>query len=31
VTTCDLVISGGRIVDGCGNLWYRGDLARSAT
>ena len=25
----DLVVSGGRIVDGCGNPWYRGDVAVS--
>jgi len=27
VTLNDLVISGGRIVDGCGNPWYYGDVA----
>jgi hypothetical protein len=23
----DIVLAGGRIVDGCGNPWYRGDVA----
>ena len=23
----DLVLANGRIVDGCGNPWYRGDVA----
>ena len=23
----DIVIANGRIVDGCGNPWYRGDIA----
>ena len=27
MTTYDVVIRGGRIVDGCGNPWYRGDVA----
>jgi N-acyl-D-amino-acid deacylase len=27
VTTHDLVIANGRIVDGCGNPWYHGDVA----
>lgn len=27
MTLHDLVVTGGRIVDGCGNPWYRGDVA----
>jgi N-acyl-D-amino-acid deacylase len=27
MTVYDFVITGGRIVDGCGNPWYRGDVA----
>ena len=27
MSTYDFVITGGRIVDGCGNPWYRGDVA----
>ena len=27
MTVHDLVVSGARIVDGCGNPWYRGDVA----
>jgi N-acyl-D-amino-acid deacylase len=26
MTTHDLIVRGGRIVDGCGNPWYRGDV-----
>ena len=26
MSTYDVVITGGRIVDGCGNPWYRGDV-----
>ncbi len=27
MTIHDLVVAGGRLVDGCGNPWYRGDIA----
>jgi len=30
MTDLDLVLSNGRIVDGCGNPWYRGDLGIDA-